>query len=208
MISLHIGQKMSDSEPSSEVSGKAKEDEAGGNGVAKKGATASEDSDGGNVNAKRPRNDSDDSDSEEIGEKRQKNSSSKSVDQGSKKSQKKKAPSSDSESDEAPKKRDSKSATSKSDPTKKQQSSSKSSSKKRAATPETEEGGDLKIDLGNNRFIQVREFRGKALIDIREFFMNNSGDMQPGKKGISLNTAQWEKLQKSVGKVNRALEDL
>lgn len=45
--------------------------------------------------------------------------------------------------------------------------------------------------LGNKKFVDVREFKGKILIDIREYYEKN-GEMLPGKKGISLNTEQWE----------------
>ena len=39
--------------------------------------------------------------------------------------------------------------------------------------------------LGNNRFVKVREFRGKIYVDIREFY-EKDGEMKPGKKGEDL----------------------
>lgn len=33
------------------------------------------------------------------------------------------------------------------------------------------------------RYVSVRDFKGKVLIDIREYWMNQDGDMKPGKKG-------------------------
>jgi len=38
--------------------------------------------------------------------------------------------------------------------------------------------------LDKNRFVKVRDFRGKLFIDIREFYEKN-GEMLPGKKGIN-----------------------
>jgi hypothetical protein len=36
--------------------------------------------------------------------------------------------------------------------------------------------------LDKNRFIKVREFRGKVYVDIREYY-ESDGDLKPGKKG-------------------------
>lgn len=33
------------------------------------------------------------------------------------------------------------------------------------------------------RYVSVREFKGKVLIDIREYWMDQEGEMKPGKKG-------------------------
>lgn len=39
------------------------------------------------------------------------------------------------------------------------------------------------------RYVSVRDFKGKVLIDIREYWMNQDGEMKPGKKGnLSLST--------------------
>ena len=48
---------------------------------------------------------------------------------------------------------------------------------------------------------QVRQFKGMALIDIREMYMGANG-IAPGKKGISLNVTEWRKLVKLVKKVD------
>lgn len=40
--------------------------------------------------------------------------------------------------------------------------------------------------------MDVREFKGMILIDIREYYETADGEMKPGKKGIALNPAQWE----------------
>lgn len=58
--------------------------------------------------------------------------------------------------------------------------------------------------LGKMKFVDVREFKGMTLIDIREYYEDkNTGEMKPGKKGISLQADQWEvrHLLQSDGKV-------
>ncbi|XP_069672162.1 RNA polymerase II transcriptional coactivator [Periplaneta americana] len=60
--------------------------------------------------------------------------------------------------------------------------------------------------LEKNRFVKVREFRGKVYIDIREYY-ESDGDLKPGKKGISLSTAQWQKLKSVMSEVDDAVKE-
>lgn len=47
--------------------------------------------------------------------------------------------------------------------------------------------------LGKMKFVDVREFKSMTLVDIREYYEDKiSGELKPGKKGISLQAAQWE----------------
>lgn len=41
----------------------------------------------------------------------------------------------------------------------------------------------LWFQIGKMRYVNVRDFKGKVLIDIREYWMNQDGEMMPGKKG-------------------------
>jgi len=42
----------------------------------------------------------------------------------------------------------------------------------------------------------VREFKGKTYVDIREYYVDkNTMETRPGKKGISLNCEQYQKLK-------------
>lgn len=48
----------------------------------------------------------------------------------------------------------------------------------------------LLLQIGKMRYVSVRDFKGKVLIDIREYWMNQDGEMKPGKKG-SYREKQW-----------------
>ncbi|KAJ9577286.1 hypothetical protein L9F63_006125 [Diploptera punctata] len=60
--------------------------------------------------------------------------------------------------------------------------------------------------LERNRFIKVREFKGKVFIDIREYY-EADGELKPGKKGISLSTTQWQKLKNVMSEVDDAVKE-
>ena len=39
------------------------------------------------------------------------------------------------------------------------------------------------LQLSAKRFVNVRTFNGKVLVDIREYYTDDSGERKPGKKG-------------------------
>jgi len=47
--------------------------------------------------------------------------------------------------------------------------------------------GSVYLQIGKMRYVRVSCFKGKVLVDIREFYMDKEGDMKPGRKG----TAGW-----------------
>ena len=47
------------------------------------------------------------------------------------------------------------------------------------------------IPLGKNRFAAVKRWRGNQFLDIREYFKNSEGMLQPGLKGVTLKRSQW-----------------
>ena len=55
------------------------------------------------------------------------------------------------------------------------------------------------------RFVNVSEFKGKAYINIREYY-ESDGKVLPGKKGISLSVEQWEALKSFMGKIDSDLK--
>lgn len=90
-------------------------------------------------------------------------------------------------------------------PKKKQKPEEKRKSKSASGSNEAEE---KKFMLSKNRFATVREFRGRVMVDIREFYTDSEGDLKPGKKGISLSTDQWAKLKDRIDDIDEAVKDM
>ncbi|XP_050520062.1 RNA polymerase II transcriptional coactivator [Daktulosphaira vitifoliae] len=61
--------------------------------------------------------------------------------------------------------------------------------------------------LERNRFVKVRDFKGKLYVDIREFY-EKDGNLLPGKKGISLTMQQWNKLLDHVEDIKDSINKL
>ena len=58
------------------------------------------------------------------------------------------------------------------------------------------------LSLGNDRYVQVTEWKGELRVDLREWI-----DDKPTKKGISLTLMRWKNWVNYVEHVDRALED-
>jgi len=61
-------------------------------------------------------------------------------------------------------------------------------------------------ELGNKKFVKVNTFKGQVYVNIREFY-DDGGTLKPGKKGISLSAAQWQKLRGIIEEVNEAVQN-
>ena len=59
---------------------------------------------------------------------------------------------------------------------------------------------EVQFKISENRFCTVREYGGRYLVDLREYYMDREGgEWKPGKKGISLTAAeQWVKLRAAM----------
>ncbi|KAG1858129.1 transcriptional Coactivator p15-domain-containing protein [Suillus subluteus] len=66
----------------------------------------------------------------------------------------------------------------------------------------TSSEGEKYVELGQKKRVTVREFKGKILVDIREFYGKDKEDEKPGKKGICLNQEQWACLKKSIDTID------
>eukprot|EP00953_Heterococcus_sp_UTEX-ZZ885_P009996 5853-Heterococcus_DN1.PRE.6 len=65
------------------------------------------------------------------------------------------------------------------------------------------------ISLGGTRQVTVKAYKGKPLIDIREFYNDKStGELKPGKKGISLTSEQYIQLKSSLSEIDDALAEI
>ncbi|XP_014231528.1 activated RNA polymerase II transcriptional coactivator p15 [Trichogramma pretiosum] len=83
----------------------------------------------------------------------------------------------------------------------------KTNNKAPAKKAKTNDDGETSWELGNMKFVTIRTFKGKLLVDIREKYMDkNSGDLKPGKKGISLNVENWKQFYDIVEEVNEAVK--
>ncbi|XP_051748466.1 SUB1 regulator of transcription b [Ctenopharyngodon idella] len=89
--------------------------------------------------------------------------------------------------------------------------------KKQKSGETSKPGGSAKSDrnsddnmfqIGKLRYVSVRDFKGKVLIDIREYWMDQAGEMKPGKKGISLNPEQWNQLKEQMSDIDDAVKRL
>lgn len=64
------------------------------------------------------------------------------------------------------------------------------------------------LQTGEMRYVSVRDFKGKVLIDIREYRINPEGALTPGRKGISLNPKQWSQQKEQISDFDEAARKL
>lgn len=68
---------------------------------------------------------------------------------------------------------------------------------------------DRGFELGKNKRVTIRRFKNINLIDIREYYLDqSSGDMRPGKKDISLTEEQYDQLIRHRSEIENCLIDL
>uniref|UniRef100_A0A8C3IJ07 Activated RNA polymerase II transcriptional coactivator p15 n=1 Tax=Chrysemys picta bellii TaxID=8478 RepID=A0A8C3IJ07_CHRPI len=60
------------------------------------------------------------------------------------------------------------------------------SSKGAASSKQSSNRDENMFQIGKMRYVSVRDFKGKVLIDIREYWMDQEGEMKPGRKASSL----------------------
>ncbi|XP_060762664.1 SUB1 regulator of transcription b [Neoarius graeffei] len=82
------------------------------------------------------------------------------------------------------------------------------SSKPSGSSKRDDNAGDNMFQIGKMRYVSIRDFKGKVLIDIREYWMDQAGEMKPGKKGISLNPEQWNQLKEQMSDIDDAIRRL
>ncbi|XP_020662770.1 activated RNA polymerase II transcriptional coactivator p15 [Pogona vitticeps] len=82
------------------------------------------------------------------------------------------------------------------------------SSKGAASSKQSSNRDENMFQIGKMRYVSVRDFKGKVLIDIREYWMDQEGEMKPGRKGISLNPEQWSQLKEQISDIDEAVRKL
>ncbi|XP_010295227.1 PREDICTED: activated RNA polymerase II transcriptional coactivator p15-like, partial [Phaethon lepturus] len=60
------------------------------------------------------------------------------------------------------------------------------------------------FQIGKMRYVRVSCFKGKALVDIREFCVDKEGGTKPGRKGIALSAEQWNQLKDIIPEIDGA----
>ncbi|CAE6450979.1 unnamed protein product [Rhizoctonia solani] len=74
---------------------------------------------------------------------------------------------------------------------------------------QTDAEGNTYFEISGKRRVTVRSFNGLKLVDIREMYTDRaSGELKPGKKGISLSEEQFMGLVNVHGAISQALNDL
>ncbi|KAF8588619.1 ssDNA-binding transcriptional regulator [Ramaria rubella] len=66
--------------------------------------------------------------------------------------------------------------------------------------------GNYYLDLGNMKRATVNTFKGKAQMNIREYYSDKNEDVKPGKKGITLNRSQWDIFLSGINSLSQQLE--
>ncbi|KAI8043345.1 RNA polymerase II transcriptional coactivator [Drosophila gunungcola] len=111
---------------------------------------------------------------------------------------KKKQKASSSESDSGPEDRN--------QPPSKKAKESSAPAEGKSASGDSAGGGATTWTLEGLRQVRINEFRGRKMVDIREYY-EKGGETLPGKKGISLSIKQWKKLLEVAEEVTRAVEN-
>ncbi len=66
---------------------------------------------------------------------------------------------------------------------------------------------EISISLNSRKRVTIRKFNRQILVDIREYY-EKSGEMLPGKKGISLTIDLWEKIKKHIKNIDTAINGM
>ncbi|XP_030075262.1 activated RNA polymerase II transcriptional coactivator p15 [Microcaecilia unicolor] len=77
-----------------------------------------------------------------------------------------------------------------------------------ARNPHEDSTEESMFQIGKMRYVRVSSFKGKCLVDIREFYVDKEGDTKPGRKGIALFPDQWNQLKEQIPDIDAAIKKL
>ncbi len=66
---------------------------------------------------------------------------------------------------------------------------------------------DIKKNSGEIIRIDISEFKGKELINIRVWYLHASGEYMPTQKGVAIDIGKYEELKTSIEKIQDYLND-
>ncbi len=64
---------------------------------------------------------------------------------------------------------------------------------------------DIEKTRGEVIRVEVSEFKGKKLLNIRTWYTNDAGELAPTKKGVTLTYEQFQKLQTILPQIEELL---
>ncbi|KAJ8021252.1 Activated RNA polymerase II transcriptional coactivator p15 [Holothuria leucospilota] len=81
------------------------------------------------------------------------------------------------------------------------------STKWRYPYEQNDKDDEVRVSIGDDRYVTLSIFNGKLYIHIREFFFNQEGRMLPTLKGIALTPQQWFQPGKIQHVMDEAIEE-
>ena len=77
---------------------------------------------------------------------------------------------------------------------------------KRPAAGDDADDGIVVAQISKNRRVAVRSWKGKVLVDIREFY-DKDGKNLPSRKGISLPMDEWKILRDNIKAIDEVVKE-
>jgi len=68
--------------------------------------------------------------------------------------------------------------------------------------------GAIEKNARDTIVVQVRSYKGKDYVDVRNHYHDTEGELKPTQKGISLETSRFIELKELIDKIPAALESL
>ena len=64
----------------------------------------------------------------------------------------------------------------------------------------------MTFDLNGKKKVQIKNYKGMILIDIWEYWVKDSGQVLPTKKGVSITKDVWQKLKAIMPHIDEAIK--
>ena len=61
------------------------------------------------------------------------------------------------------------------------------------------------FNITEKRRAKIQKFKGKARVDLREYYQGGDGELLPGKKGISLSLEDYQRVKELIPAIDREL---